>query len=105
MAEKYLMLNLEDEQLKNMAEVLSNKTCKKILDLLAEKNYSEADLAKDLGIPINTAEYNLKKLVNAGLIEKAKEHFWSVKGKKIPVYTLSNKKIIISPKKYKLRKS
>ena len=42
---------------------------------------------------------NLKKLIEGGLIEKTKNYFWSVKGKKIPVYRVSNKKIVIYPKK------
>jgi hypothetical protein len=40
----------------------------------------------------------LNKLVSSGLVEKAKTYFWSIKGKKIPVYKLSNKYIIIAPK-------
>ena len=47
---------------------------------------------------MNTLDYNLKKLIGAGLIEKTSSFFWSVKGKKIPTYRLANKKIIISTK-------
>jgi len=99
MANKYVMISMEDDSVKHLAGVLGNKTAKKILDVLAEKEMSENDIAKELGIPINTTEYNLKKLVSAGLIEPSKAFFWSVKGKKIPVYKISNKSIIISPKK------
>jgi DNA-binding transcriptional ArsR family regulator len=93
------MISMEDEKSRHLADVLGNKTAKKILDLLAEKEMSENDISKELGIPINTAEYNLKKLINAGLIETSKAFFWSVKGKKIPVYKISNKYIVIMPKK------
>lgn len=89
---------MEDDKAKNLAGILGNKTCKKIIDLLAEKREaSEKDLADELKCPINTVEYNLKKLLSAELIEKAKTFFWSKKGKKIPMYKLSNKSIIISP--------
>ena len=98
MANKYLMISMEDDT-RNLADVLSNKTAKKIIDILAEKELSENDIAKELGIPINTAEYNIQKLAKAGLIEHSKSFFWSVKGKKIPVYKVSNKSILISPKK------
>ncbi|MEK6878180.1 MAG: helix-turn-helix domain-containing protein [Nanoarchaeota archaeon] len=98
MNEKYVMLNLDDEKLESLAEVLNNKTAKKIVSYLAEKEASEGDLAKELNIPANTVNYNIKKLVESGLIETSKNYFWSVKGKKIPQYKVSKKIIMISPK-------
>jgi len=97
MDKNYLLISLDDERSKNISEVLGSKSCKKILDLLAEKEMSETDIARTLEIPLNTAEYNIKKLLSSGLIEKAK-HWWSVKGRKIEMYKLSNKYIVISPK-------
>ena len=98
MEKKYILISMEDERTKHLSEVLGNKTCKKIIDLLAEeKEASEKDIADKLKVPINTIEYNLKKLVQAELIEKSKTFFWSKKGKKIDMYHLSNKSIIISP--------
>jgi len=98
MTEKYLTLNLDDENSSLIAEVLANKTCKKILVLISEKELSETDISKELKLPLNTIEYNLNKLIKAQLIEKSKQFFWSVKGKRIPTYRLANKKIIISTK-------
>lgn len=98
--DKFILMNMDDARSKKVAEVISNPTCKKIVDYLAEnKEKSEEDIAKDLGIPINTAEYNLKKLVESGLVEKASNFFWSKRGKKINLYKLANKHIVISPKK------
>jgi predicted transcriptional regulator len=99
MSEKYLLFSLDDEKSKKLGEVISNPTCKKIVNLLSEKDLSEADIAHELNIPINTAEYNLKKLLEAGIIEKKKEFFWSRKGRKIDMYKVANKLIVISPKK------
>jgi len=99
MAEKYLLFSLEDEKSKRLGEVISNPTCKKIANLLAEKELSEGDISKELGLPLNTIDYNIKKLLEAEIVEKAKAHFWSVKGKKIPIYKIANKLIVISPKK------
>ncbi len=98
MVEKYIMLDMNDSRYDALAQVLGNKTAKKIVNVLAEKDFSEADLARELKLPINTIEYNLKKLVNVGLVESTSNFFWSVKGKKIKTYKLSNKKIIISTK-------
>ena len=100
MVEKIININIDDENSGKIAEILGNKTCKKILGLVAEKDsISEGDIAKELKIPANTANYNLKKLISAGFIEETAKFFWSVKGKKIKMYSLSNKKIIISTKK------
>ncbi|MGD9276818.1 MAG: helix-turn-helix domain-containing protein [Candidatus Pacearchaeota archaeon] len=103
MANKFIMIDLNDEKSKNIANVLSNKTCKKILKVLSEvKELSEKDISDKLKLPINTIEYNLKKLLVSGLIEKTKNFFWSKKGKKIDLYRISNKSIVISPKTKKL---
>lgn len=98
MQKKYILISMEDSRAKKLSKVLGNNTCKKIIDLLTEKESSEKDIADALNVPINTVEYNLKKLMQAELIEKAKNFFWSKKGKRIGIYKLSNKSIIISPK-------
>ncbi|MBU1103839.1 MAG: beta-propeller domain-containing protein [Nanoarchaeota archaeon] len=100
MDEKFILMGLNDENSKAVAEVLGNKTCKRILDHLADvREASEKDISVGLKMPINTAEYNLKKLIKASLVEKSKNFFWSVKGKRIPMYKLARKHIIISPNK------
>jgi len=99
MDKKYILVSMEDAKAGNIADILGSKTCKKIIDLLSEKEMPEKEIAEKLGIPINTAEYNLKKLIDAEIIEKTKNFFWSPKGKKVEQYRLSNKSIIISPKK------
>jgi len=98
MTEKYLMIDIDDARADLISEILGNKTCKRILEALAEKEMSESDISREMKIPGNTVNYNVKKLVSAGLIEK-KDFFWSVKGKKINVYRVSNRKIVISPKR------
>ncbi|MFH1451912.1 MAG: beta-propeller domain-containing protein [archaeon] len=103
MDKKYIMMKLDDKNSKKVAEVLSNSTCKKILDFLTDNpEKSEEDLSKELNMRLNTVEYNLKKLLETGLIEKSKKYYWSKRGKKIPLYTVANKHIVISPKKMKI---
>jgi DNA-binding transcriptional ArsR family regulator len=98
--EKFMLVSLEDKQSKALANVLGNKTCRKIIDYLAdEKELSEKDISDKLGIALNTVDYNIKKLVQSGIVEKKKNYFWSKKGRKIVMYGLSNKSIVISPKK------
>ena len=98
MSKKYLMVSFEDPRMKKLSDVLGNKTCKKIIDLLAEKEATKTEIAKALKVPLNTVEYNVNKLVEAGLVERSKNYFWSKKGKKIGIYKISNKSIVISPK-------
>ncbi len=98
MSEKYVLFSLDDEKSKNLGEVISNKTARHIVNYLAEQEASEKDIADDLDIPINTVEYNLKKLLKAGVVEKSKNYFWSKKGKRIDMYNVVNKLIVIAPK-------
>jgi len=98
--DKFILMNLNDEISGYVAEALKNPTCKKILNLLGDvKEASEKDIADGLKMPINTVEYNINKLIKSALVEKTKYFFWSVKGKKIPMYKLARKHIIISPNK------
>lgn len=98
MAKSSIMIDLDDPRSAKIADVMSNKTSKKVLALLAEGEMSSSELAAELKMPLNTVGYNLKKLVDAGLIEKSKKFFWSTKGKRIEFYKISNRRIIISPK-------
>jgi DNA-binding Lrp family transcriptional regulator len=96
----FMLISLEDSKSKSISEVLGSKTCKKIIGYLSErKEASQKDLSDALSIPMNTLDYNIKKLLDSGFIQKRKNFFWSKKGKKIVMYELSNKSIVISPKK------
>src|SRR3989339_666362 len=95
---KEVLISLGDEGLKDVAEVLGSDSCVKILDLLALKDLAVSDIARELGMKLNTTDYNVKKLVKAGLIKKS-GHWWSVKGKKMPVYQVVDRRIVISPKR------
>jgi DNA-binding Lrp family transcriptional regulator len=98
--ENFMLVSLEDSKSKAIAEVISSKTCKKIINYLAgNKEASQKDLSDNLNIPLNTLDYNIKKLLDSGFVQKRKNFFWSKKGKKIIMYELSNKSIVFSPKK------
>ena len=97
MTKSYVMIDLDDPRTAGIAEVISNKTCKRIIGLLAEESLSESELAARLKAPLNTINYNVKKLVKSGLIESNRS-FWSVKGRRVQTYKLAQKKIVISPR-------
>jgi len=99
MTRNSIMIDLNDPKAEKIADVLSNKTAKRILGLLADGEMSGSDVASELKMPLNTATYNLKKLVESGLVDRSKRFFWSSKGKRIELYKVSNKRIVIMPKK------
>ena len=90
----------KEEESKKLAQIITNDTSRKILNSLAEKDSTESELSKDLGIPISTIHYNLQALLKTRLVE-ADEFHYSRKGKEILHYRLANKYIIISPKPMK----
>ena len=94
----FLLLSLEDSKIKKVSNVISNDSCRKILDYLSSKDATESELAEKLQIPISTVHYNLQQLMETGLIN-AEEFHYSKKGKEVSHYRLANKYIIISPKK------
>ena len=98
MTEHYVSIDLDDARAGKIAEVLGNKTCKKILGLISEKEMSQSELSESLKMPLNTLDYNIKKLVEAGFIEPNKGFLWSIKGKRILKYRAVNRKIIITPR-------
>ncbi|MEK7173385.1 MAG: helix-turn-helix domain-containing protein [Patescibacteria group bacterium] len=99
MAKKnFLLLSLGDSKTKKIANIVSNESCRKILDYLSDKEAAESEIAKALNIPISTVHYNLKQLTDAGLLI-AEEFHYSEKGKEVYHYKLANKYIIIAPKK------
>lgn len=98
--ENFILVSLDDPNSDKIAKVLSSKTSKRILEYLEENpKKSQQDISEGLKIPLNTLEYNLKQLLEAKLIEKSTNFFWSRKGKKICLYEISNKSIIFSTKK------
>ena len=94
--ETFVLVSLEEEKAKKLAEVLSNDTARRILDLLAQGESSALDISKKLNVPLPTVLYNLNSLVKSSLVE-TKEFVWSTKGKEINIYTLARKYIVIAP--------
>ncbi|MBS3064538.1 MAG: helix-turn-helix transcriptional regulator [DPANN group archaeon] len=98
MEDKFVLVSLSDKKSKKIAEVISNETARKILDYLGDKNkVSPIELSKRLNVPISTITYNLKLLSEHGLIIK-EEEVWSDKGRKVSLYSIAKKMILIVPK-------
>ncbi|MBS3138191.1 helix-turn-helix transcriptional regulator, partial [Candidatus Woesearchaeota archaeon] len=96
--QNFLLVSLEESQSKQLAEVLSNDTSRKLIDYLSEhEDATETDLSKILSIPLPTVHYNLQKLKEAQLVTVEEFHY-SKKGREVDHYKLANKYIIITPK-------
>ncbi len=95
--EKFLLLSLEEEKARELANAINNETARKILNFLSEKEASEHKLSELLNIPASTVHYNIRQLLKANLIE-IKDFYWSEKGNKVQVYRVANKLIVIAPK-------
>jgi len=95
--EKFLLVSLNEKKAKKLAQIISNDTCRKIIDMLSEKEFTETEIAEKLKIPISTVHYNLQHLMKAKLITVDEFHY-SKKGKEINHYKLANKFIIIAPR-------
>ena len=80
MAGRSVLIDLDDPRMGVLADVLANKSSKRILSLLAEAELSASEVALRLSMPLTTVDYNMKKLARAGLIEKTRS-LLSSKGK------------------------
>ncbi len=95
--EPFVLVSLKEEKAKKLTQTLSNPTSRKILDLLSNKEYTESELSKELKQPMSTIHYNLKQLMEVGLIVVDEFHY-SKKGREVNHYKLANKMVIITPK-------
>src|SRR3989344_901125 len=99
MSKKYDIMDVDENKTKSLAEVMKNKTCKKILNYLREEGEtSETKISKELKIPLSTIHYNLKKLKESGLVNPTSFQ-WSPKGNKVYNYAPSDKTFVFSQKK------
>ena len=95
--QSFLLVSLKENKAKELAQVISNDSCRRILDYLAEKEHStETEIAQRLALPISTVHYNLQQLMKSGIITVDEFHY-SEKGREINHYKLANKYIIIAP--------
>ncbi|MBI2665616.1 helix-turn-helix domain-containing protein [Candidatus Woesearchaeota archaeon] len=95
----FLLVDLNEPQTKKLAETITSETSRKILNYLADKEHgTEAQISKELALPISTVHYHLQKLLEASLL-KVEEFHYSPKGREVNHYQLANKYIIITPQK------
>lgn len=88
---------------KELGQVISNPTGRKVLGLLAAQHATESEIAQQLGLPLSTVHYNVQQLVKAKLV-KADEFHYSARGKEVLHYQLAKRLVVLSPESLSLTK-
>jgi DNA-binding transcriptional ArsR family regulator len=96
-ADNLVILEPGDERAQKIAKAMASRTATDILRLLADGQKSMTEITDQLAIPLNTAKYHFENLLDAGLISVA-ETKYSVKGREVKIYTLSNQLLIVAPR-------
>jgi DNA-binding transcriptional ArsR family regulator len=97
--EPFLLVNLGESESKDLAQVISNDTARKILEFLSRnESATESAISEKMGLALSTVHYNMQALLKANLVI-AEEFHYSEKGKEVLHYALANKLIIIAPRK------
>jgi DNA-binding transcriptional ArsR family regulator len=97
MADNVVLLEPGDERAQKIAKAMSSQTASDILQLLAESPQSLTGITERLTIPLTTAKYHTENLLDAGLIQVS-ETKYSVKGREIKIYSLTNQLLIVAPR-------
>ena len=102
MADNVIFLEPGDERAQKIAKAMSSQTASDILQLLAEAPKSLTGITQRLAIPLTTAKYHTENLLDAGLILVADTKY-SVKGREIKIYSLTNQLLIVAPRQSNVR--
>ncbi|MCX6683946.1 MAG: helix-turn-helix domain-containing protein [Methanoregula sp.] len=102
MSDNVILLEPGDERAQKIAKAMSSQTASDILQLLAESPRSLTGITERLAIPLTTAKYHTENLLDAGLILIADTKY-SVKGREIKIYSLTNQLLIVAPRQSNIR--
>ena len=102
MADNVVLLEPGDERAHKIAKAMSSQTASDILQILAESPQSLTGITERLSIPLTTAKYHTENLLDAGLIQVS-ETKYSVKGREIKIYSLTNQLLIVAPRQSNVR--
>lgn len=102
MAENVVFLEPGDERAQKIAKAMGSQTASDILQLLSDGQKSLTDITERLAIPMTTAKYHVENLLDAGLISVA-ETKYSVKGREVKLYSLTNQLLIVAPRHSNVR--
>jgi len=102
MAEEVVVLEPGDERAQKIAKAMGSQTASDILQLLSDGQKSLTDITERLAIPMTTAKYHVENLLDAGLLSVS-ETKYSVKGREVKLYSLTNQLLIVAPRQSNVR--
>jgi DNA-binding transcriptional ArsR family regulator len=102
MADNVIILEPGDERAQKISKAMASQTASDILQLLAENKKSLTEITERLSIPLTTAKYHIENLLDAGLITVT-ETKYSVKGREIKIYAVTNQLLIVAPRQSNVR--
>ncbi|HVP96049.1 helix-turn-helix domain-containing protein [Methanoregula sp.] len=102
MTGEVVVLEPGDEQAQKIAKAMSSPTANDILAILAAGTRSLSDITEQLNIPLTTVKYHVENLLDAGLI-KISETRYSIKGREVKMYALTDRLLIVAPKRTNVR--
>jgi DNA-binding CsgD family transcriptional regulator len=102
MADPVVVLEPGGERAQKIAKAMASQTAGDILRLIGSGEKTSTEIAEQLSLPITTAKYHIENLLTAGLISVAATKY-SVKGREVKVYTLTNQLLIVAPKQSNIR--
>ncbi len=102
MADNVVILEPGDERAQKISKAMGSQTASDILQILAENQKSLTEITERLSIPLTTAKYHIENLLEAGLISVVETRY-SVKGREIKIYSLTNQLLIVAPRTSNVR--
>jgi len=102
MTDEIIVMEPGEERAQKIAKAMGSQTASDILRLLAVGAKSLTDITDTLAVPMNTAKYHVENLLDAGLISVS-ETKYSVKGREVKLYSLTNQLLIVAPRQADLR--
>jgi DNA-binding transcriptional ArsR family regulator len=102
MADQVVILEPGAEQATKIAKAMASRTAGDILRFIGDGQKTSTEISEHLSIPMNTAKYHIENLLDAGLISVAATKY-SVKGREVKVYTLTNQLLIVAPRQTNVR--
>ena len=102
MADNVVLLEPGDERAQKIAKAMGSQTASDILRFLSEGQKSLTDITERLAIPMTTAKYHVENLLEAGLLSVS-ETKYSVKGREVKLYSLTNQLLIVAPRHSNVR--
>jgi DNA-binding transcriptional ArsR family regulator len=102
MAEPVIVLEPGEERAQKIAKAMASQTAGDILRFIGDGQKTSTEISEALSLPMNTAKYHIENLLEAGLISVAATKY-SVKGREVKVYTLTNQLLIVAPRPSNVR--